>query len=243
MQFTPLQIRFQCAKVTGGWSIIFNFDVAINCIKFVTGVDKKSKIFFLVFFLLIAVAVGATYWRIMVKRDYVVSAQTDCDPYTESCFIWECDPASTVEGEACTGDAEKDIWYYQLAERNAANIPLCDPNDETCDPWTCGEGEKDCSTTFCDETTKVEQGVECSDPVTYTAENPIEEEAVECEEGDEECLAAQEEVVECAEGDTECLSAQDAATQEETTGETGTDGTAPETAPTEQPKFCKFSYI
>lgn len=212
--------------------------------------DKKSKIFFLVFFLLIVGAVGATYYRIMIKRDYVVSNQTDCDPYSEKCFIWECDPASTVDGEACTGDAEKDTWYYQVAQRNAANIPSCDPNDENCDPWTCGENEKDCSTTFCDETTKVEQGVECSDPVKYTEENPIEEEEVVCDEGDEECLAAQEETVECAEGDeeclaaqeetvecaeddTECLSAQDAAAQEEATGETGTDSTAPVETPVE----------
>jgi hypothetical protein len=205
--------------------------------------DKKSKIFFLVFFLLIIGAVGATYWRIMVKKDYVVSAQTDCDPYVENCFIWQCDPESTVEGEACTGDAETDTWYYQVAARNAANIPLCDPNDETCDPWTCNEGEGECSMTFCDETTKMEQRVECSDPVKYTEENPVEEEAVECEEGDEECLAAQEEVVECAEGDTECLSAQEtecaegdteclsaqdaAATEEQTTSEeTPADDTA-----------------
>ncbi|MCX6763229.1 MAG: hypothetical protein NTZ97_00630, partial [Candidatus Moranbacteria bacterium] len=103
-------------------------------------------------------------------------------------FIWECDPASTVEGEACTNDPEEDIWYYKIAKRNASRIPLCDPEkDETCQPFVCEEGEKDCSEILCDETTKEEQGVECSDPEQYTLDNPVEEEvAPECDSASEE---------------------------------------------------------
>lgn len=168
--------------------------------------DKKSKILLGVVFLLIVASIGATYWRIFVKKDYVIENQVDCDPTVDKCFIWKCDPASTTEGEACTGDPEKDIWYYQIAKRGAANIPMCDPDkDETCDPWTCAEDEKDCSQTFCDETTKEEQRTECNDPVQYAINNPAEEESA-CEEGDEECLAA-EEATECEEGDTECEAA------------------------------------
>ena len=154
--------------------------------------DKKNKIFFIIFFLLIAVSVGVTYYRIMIKKDYIISAQADCDPYTEKCFIWECDPESTVEGEACTGDPESDVWYYQIIKRKAYNIPLCNPSDENCEALVCPEGEEDCTVTFCDEINKEEQGVECNDPVQYTIDNP-EEEETECEEGDEECLAAEEE--------------------------------------------------
>jgi hypothetical protein len=180
--------------------------------------DKKSKIFLAVFFFLIIASIGVTFWRIMLKKDYVIQAQTDCDPTIDKCFIWQCDPESTVEGETCTGDPETDIWYYQIAKRNASKIPLCDPNtDENCDPWTCEEGEKDCSVTFCDETTKVEQGVECNDPVQYNIDNPAEEEsAIDCEEGDEECLAAEEEASACEEGDEECLAAEE---EEVTTNE------------------------
>jgi len=32
--------------------------------------DKKSKIFLAVFFLLIIVSVGVTFWRIYIKKDY-----------------------------------------------------------------------------------------------------------------------------------------------------------------------------
>lgn len=178
--------------------------------------DKKSKILLWVFTALIIGSVAVTYWRIMIKKDYVIEAQTDCDPYAEKCFIWECDPSSTVEGEACTG-TEDDIWYFQVARRNAANIPLCDPEkDETCDPWTCGENEADCETEFCAEENMEDQYASaCNDPVKYTEENPVEEEAVECEDplageagGDAECEASQETI--CAEGDAECSANQQA---------------------------------
>ncbi len=166
--------------------------------------DNKNKIFFIVFFLLIIGSICATYYRIVVKKDYIVSAQTDCDPYAEKCFIWECDPDSTVEGEACTGDPENDIWYYQIVNRKAFNIPLCDPNDEECDALSCPEEEEDCGVIFCDETNKEEQGAECNDPVQYTIDNP-EEDSEECEEDDCEEVACDSETEDCAveEGDVE----------------------------------------
>lgn len=137
--------------------------------------DKKSKIFFIVLGILIVASVTVTYWRIMVKRDYVVEAQTDCDPTVDKCFIWKCDPASTVEGEACTGDPDKDTWYFQVARRNAAKIPLCDPDkDDSCKPWDCDPAlEKDCSVTFCTEDQlKAQSAAACSDPVQYNIDNP-----------------------------------------------------------------------
>lgn len=173
--------------------------------------DKKSKILLWVLGLLIVASVGVTYWRIMIKKDYVVEAQTDCDPTVEKCFLWECDPESSVEGEACTGDPENDSWYFQVAQRNASKIPLCDPDtDENCDPWTCEEGEKDCSVIFCDETNMADQyAASCNDPVQYVIDNPEEEEAIECEEGDEECLASQEEDVVCDPETEDCTATAD----------------------------------
>jgi len=166
--------------------------------------DRKSKILFVVIGLLIIGSVAVTFWRYMVKRDYIVQAQTDCDPTTENCFIWECDPASTVEGEACTGDEETDIWYYKIVHRNAKNIPLCDPNDENCTALVCDPDEKDCSEELCSES-NVPEGETCNDPEQYLIDNPPEEDTTECAEDDEECLAEQE-AVECEEGDEECLS-------------------------------------
>ncbi len=134
--------------------------------------DKKSKIFFIVFFLLIAGSVGVAYYRFMVQHDYIVQAEADCDPYTEACFVYVCDPE--VDGE-CTGDPIEDTSYYKLIDRNAKNIPNCDPADETCTALVCGEGEVDCTYTLCDSDA-LEEGQVCNDPVVYTAENPLEEE-------------------------------------------------------------------
>lgn len=167
--------------------------------------DKKSKILIGVFVALIIASVGVTYWRIMIKKDYIIEAQTDCDPYADACFVWECDPESDVEGEACTGDPEADVWYFQVMRRKAFNIPLCDPNDETCEALMCPEGEADCSYEFCTEETMEDQyATACNDPVKFTEENPIEEEEAGCDpEADAECVveegeeaAEDEEVIE-----------------------------------------------
>lgn len=179
-----------------------------------TKLDRKSKILFFAIGLLIAGSVAATYWRIVVKRDYIVQAQTDCDPTAENCFVWKCDPNSTVEGEACTGDPEKDTWYYKIIRRNAKNIPLCDPNDENCTALTCEPEEKDCSEELC-APQNVSEKESCNDPVQYLKDNPPEEDSgEECAPDDQECLDSQSEEEACAPDDQECLHSQDESSSE-----------------------------
>jgi hypothetical protein len=168
--------------------------------------DRKSKIFFAVLALLIAGSVVITYYKYIVKRDYIIQAATDCDPESEACFVWECDPESLVKGEACTGVPDNDIWYYKNIERNASRMPLCDPNDENCDALVCGENEPDCREVLCNSE-NVPEGEVCNNPEQYLIDNPPEEDSEECSPDDEECLSAQEE--ECAPDDQECLDAQE----------------------------------
>lgn len=163
--------------------------------------DKKSRLFFLLLALVITASVALTYFRYVIANDYTVQAQTDCDPESEKCFIWKCDPASNEEGEKCTGNPEEDIWYYKIVRRNAKNIPLCNPNDENCLALVCEENEAECEEELC-SAENVPEGESCNDPEQYTLENPPADE--ECAEDDEECLAEQE-GVECEEGDKECL--------------------------------------
>ena len=132
--------------------------------------DKKSKILFLVFFLVLAGSIFLTYYRYMIVRDYVIEAQVSCDPMTESCFVYVCDPEN---GEECTGDSEQDTSYYKLLHRNAKNIPLCDPTEADCLVAVCLPGEADCQVTFCDPTS--EEDVVCSDPETYRMEHLLRE--------------------------------------------------------------------
>lgn len=152
--------------------------------------DKKSKIFFIVLVLIIVGSVAVTYWRIMIKQDYTIEAQTDCDPYTEACFVWRCDPESNIEGESCVGDSEKDIWYFKVIQRNASRIPLCDPNDENCDALICSDNEPECGYVFCTEDNmEAQYATACNDPIVYTEENPMEE---ECDQTvDAECVVTE----------------------------------------------------
>lgn len=152
--------------------------------------DKKSKILLGVFLGLIIISVGATYWRIMIQKDYIIESQVDCDPYAEACFVWECDPDSDIEGEKCTGDPESDIWYFKVAKRNAGKIPLCDPNtDEACQPMLCEPGEKDCEEIFCaEDLLEAQYASGCVDPVKYAEENPVEEEAEDVDGAEDETV-------------------------------------------------------
>ena len=152
--------------------------------------DKKSKIFFIIFGLLIAGSVGVTYWKIMVKRDYVIKAQATCDPYSENCFVHVCDPDPNVDGaDACKGNPTDDTWFTKNISRMAYNIPDCDPNDEACTALICSEGEANCSYELCD-TTNVPKGDACNDPVQYTKDNPPVDENAACDPESEDCSAS-----------------------------------------------------
>lgn len=137
--------------------------------------ERSSRVFFLVISVLIAGSVVVTYYRFFVARDYLVQAQADCDPYTEACFVYVCDP---LEEEGCTGDLLEDTSYHKLIDRLARNVPLCEADEETCIVLPCATDETECSYTLCDAKT-VEEGEVCSDPNTYTREHPGEEEESE----------------------------------------------------------------
>lgn len=136
--------------------------------------DKKSKIFFIVFGLLIAGSVAVSYYKYMVLKDYAIVAQADCDPTSEKCFVHVCDPSPDADGDTCTGNLDDDTWYTKNISRMAYNIPDCDPNDETCTALICGDGEQNCAYTLCDET-NVPEGDMCNDPNVYNLAHPAED--------------------------------------------------------------------
>lgn len=153
--------------------------------------NRKSKVFFLVFFSIIIGSMATTYYRYMVVRDYIVQAEAECDPYTETCFIYVCDPSADEE---CTGDPVEDTSYYKIIQRNAKNIPMCDPAAEECDALVCPAGEADCEMMMCDPTQELEGT--CSDPIAYTDEHPVEEEMMEDGEVSEEDVTGEDTVSE-----------------------------------------------
>lgn len=125
----------------------------------------------------------------MVLHDYLVQAEVDCDPSLESCFVWECD----TEEDECTGNPDEDTWYYKIAYRNAKNIPACNTEDETCEPFVCPEeGEAECSEVLCTSESLEEFHVDtaCTVPEDFAtistdeeaAEDGSSEEAIEPED-------------------------------------------------------------
>lgn len=188
--------------------------------------DKKSKIFFAVFFTLIAAVVIITYMKYFVAKDYYITAQADCDPTAQKCFIWKCDPNSTDPTEKCTGDPTKDTWYYQDVKKLASQIPLCDPDsDDSCKALECDSG-MDCMVTYCNDITKKAEGVDCSDPDEYNKENPPaatdNSDNSTCAPDDQSCVNADQS------GDNSGSSADQNASGQSTDSGTSTGSTAPD---------------
>jgi hypothetical protein len=113
--------------------------------------DKKSKVLFWIFGILLVASIGITFYKYIVKKDYIIMAHVSCDPQTESCFYVPC------EGIDCTTEIE----YYKIINKKAYNIELCDSTVEDCKPLVCNNGEKDCEIISCSVDT-ISEGEECS---------------------------------------------------------------------------------
>jgi hypothetical protein len=138
----------------------------------------KSKILLSLFVIFALACVGLTYFKLMVKKDYVIEAQASCDPSVEKCFVAMCDPSA----EECTGNVQEDTSYYKIIHRNAENMPLCNPEEEGCEALVCPVNELGCEIIFCDEEKAAENGTTCSDPEIYTLLREEQKNVVDTEE-------------------------------------------------------------
>lgn len=116
--------------------------------------DKKSKILMWIFVGALIISVGVTYYRYVVKRDYIIFAHAPCDQTIESCFYTPCEEGDT---ECVPADVE----YYKKINKKAFNIELCDSENPECQPLVCQPNEKDCEITSCSED-NIEEGEACS---------------------------------------------------------------------------------
>lgn len=126
-----------------------------------------KKIFIaIVFFLVVYAVVGLGYYRFFVLRDYDITGQADCDPETEACFVYRCDPALDEE---CPEDPAERTSYYKLISIKADRLPFCTPGENGCPALACQSGQ-DCQDVFCDAD-NVPEGEDCNDPQKYSGEN------------------------------------------------------------------------
>ncbi|OGH88634.1 MAG: hypothetical protein A3J93_00880 [Candidatus Magasanikbacteria bacterium RIFOXYC2_FULL_42_28] len=108
--------------------------------------DKKSKIFFIIFFTAIVASIAVVYYRYVNKRDYYVRLQVPCDQLAERCFVSECDPSEDSE---CPADPEERTSYYKIIEKKAYNLPNCAGEVSDCPIPSC-TGDASCLEFLCE---------------------------------------------------------------------------------------------
>ncbi len=126
---------------------LFNWRLNNRGLNVAQMMDKKSKILLATFLVLLVLSVGASFYRYIIARDYIIEAQVECDPTMESCFI------STEDQSA-----------YKLIHKKAKDIPLCDPQQQGCDALTCEPGQANCQIITCDESLAQSYSSVCSHP-------------------------------------------------------------------------------
>lgn len=109
--------------------------------------ERKNKIFWAVFILLIFFVVANTYVRIFLQKDYMLLMEVPCDPDLESCFVHT--PADLCEDSVdqnCLQNTESE--YYKIIHKKAATVPnYCEQNSESlCAELLCSDSdpEEDC---------------------------------------------------------------------------------------------------
>ena len=129
--------------------------------------ENKSKIgnriFYTILTLLIIGSVGVTFYKIVIQKNYQITAETSCDPQAEKCFVRICDPATD---DTCPTKKEEQTTYYKIVSKKASNVAVCEATVEKigCDTeLSCTQGEPNCSYTFCAEN-NVPDGETCSSP-------------------------------------------------------------------------------
>jgi hypothetical protein len=121
----------------------------------------KSKIFYIIFFLLIVISIGTTFLKYLVYKDYQILAEVSCNPQAEKCFIKTCDP---VDDSTCPINESDRTAYYKLISKNASSIYICENTFKKIgcfDELSCIQNEKNCSYTYCDSVNLAE-GEQCS---------------------------------------------------------------------------------
>jgi len=95
-----------------------------------------------------------SYYRFMVKYDYVVGYQGSCDPATGKCFM-SCDD------DACT----KPDYYSEMRKYEPDLYKECGQDITNCDAANvCLPGDRKCSITYCNDKTSDDDNP-CQTPI------------------------------------------------------------------------------
>ena len=119
---------------------------------------KFREHFFLYIFLPLIILVGVvSYYRFIIKHDYVVSYQGVCNPATGKCFM-------SCNDNACT----KPDYYSEMQKYEPDLYKECGQDITDCAAASvCLPGDRKCSITYCDKSTSDNNNV-CQTPVEKT---------------------------------------------------------------------------
>jgi len=124
--------------------------------------SKKTLIFNILFLLTILFFVSVTFYKIVIVKNYQMISQVSCNPQTESCFLYKCNP--DVDGEC-----PQENIYYKYISKNASTIDTCEKTEQKdgCkEELSCVTGESSCYYEYCDQS-MLEEGEKCSDLKNY----------------------------------------------------------------------------
>lgn len=129
----------------------------------------KNKIINWFFLLSIFLVIFFGIYRFFISRNFLLIFETECDPTVEKCFVRHCDESL----DECTGNEDKDVWYYSKVKKMAYDVKECNPQKEECpDESICDQPvSQRCWIEKCNEET-LDEGEECSYPEIYLKEHP-----------------------------------------------------------------------
>lgn len=103
----------------------------------------RDHIMFYILVPLIIIVSAVSFYRFIIKGNYVVSYQGSCDPTTEKCFVG-------CEDDACMKES-----YYTKVQKYAPDLSAeCGKDITDCESANvCLSNDRNCSITYCDTET------------------------------------------------------------------------------------------
>ena len=125
----------------------------------------RDHFFFFILALGIIFVVVFSYYRFMIKYDYIVGYQGSCDPHTGKCF-------KNCEDDACT----KFDYYTEMQKYEPDLYKECGKDITNCDVANvCLSTDRKCSITYCDQNTSNKDNLcqTTADTLINTQTSPI----------------------------------------------------------------------
>jgi hypothetical protein len=106
----------------------------------IKNINFRNNFFSFILILIIIIIGVISYFRFIVRHDYLVGYEGECDPTAESCFI------------GCNDDTCTEEYYYTKMQKYAPDLYAeCGKDITDCEAAdVCLPEDQKCSVTYCD---------------------------------------------------------------------------------------------